>query len=84
MSTDHSVDHVVVDTLSQILDLDEVEIFPERYLDDIVGWDSVNSLRVLVFLERELRTTLDVRTFLAAKQVRELTELAAGSLVGKA
>ncbi|HSV68392.1 MAG TPA: acyl carrier protein [Mycobacteriales bacterium] len=75
-------DQIVTEIVAQLLDVDETALPPEQVLADIDGWDSVNSLRVLVYLEREVGSALDYDRFAAAETVGELTELVGGSLAG--
>ncbi|HYO19542.1 MAG TPA: acyl carrier protein [Dermatophilaceae bacterium] len=71
-----SADHVVVEVLAQLLDVDEDLLTSETELVEIEGWDSVNSLRILVFLERELGTPVDFEAFSAAVVIGDLFAVA--------
>ncbi|GAA1955254.1 acyl carrier protein [Kitasatospora viridis] len=75
-------DQAVKDVLAQLLDLDETTLTPDRALAELDGWDSVNALRVLVFLERELGTSIDYERFMAAGSLGELTALVADTGTG--
>ncbi|MDG6109123.1 acyl carrier protein [Dactylosporangium aurantiacum] len=68
---------VVVEVVAQLLDVDEEELTAQRPLAAIAGWDSVNSLRVLVYLERELNVSLDYERFVAAQTVGDLAAITA-------
>lgn len=68
---------VVVEVVAQLLDVDEEELTTDRSLAGIAGWDSVNSLRVLVYLERELNVSLDYERFVAAQTVGDLASITA-------
>lgn len=68
---------VVVEVVAQLLDVDEEELTAQRPLAAVAGWDSVNSLRVLVYLERELNVSLDYERFVAAQTVGDLAEITA-------
>ena len=70
---------LVVETVAQLLDLDETELSADTPLSGIEGWDSVNALRVLVFLERELGVPVDYERFAAVTDLAGLAELAAAS-----
>ncbi|MDB4987800.1 MAG: acyl carrier protein [Myxococcaceae bacterium] len=55
-----------------LLDTDEETLTADRKLEEIEGWDSVNALRVLVYLEREAGGRIDYDRFMSAKRVGEL------------
>ncbi|MFE3461860.1 acyl carrier protein [Nocardiopsis aegyptia] len=67
-------EELVSEVVADLLDVDEDGLAPDVRLCDIRGWDSVNALRVLVFLERELGTELDYDAF---DRARTLAEMAA-------
>ncbi|MFE9422263.1 acyl carrier protein [Kitasatospora sp. NPDC006697] len=69
-------EQAVKDVVAQLLDLDEETLDAARPLAELEGWDSVNALRVLVFLERELGTSIDYERFMAAESLADLAALA--------
>ncbi|MGW6390042.1 acyl carrier protein [Streptomyces sp. NPDC055103] len=67
----------VVEAVAQLLDVDEDTLALDAPLQAIDGWDSVNQLRILVFLERELGAPLDYDRFTAAETLADLASLVA-------
>lgn len=65
---------VVVGVIAELLDLDEDQLGPDTVLAGVEGWDSVNALRVLVFLERETAQPVDYQLFMAAEKVADLVK----------
>lgn len=72
MTTIHPL---VAHVLSQVLDVDETELSPTLALEALPEWDSVNALRVLVLLEREVGAAINFEQFVAASTVGALGEL---------
>lgn len=62
----------IIEIVSQLLDVDEDTLTAESLLTAIEGWDSVNAMRVLVYLERELGTPVDYQRFMAAERIGDL------------
>ncbi|WP_462186521.1 MULTISPECIES: acyl carrier protein [unclassified Frankia] len=71
---------IVTEVVAQLLDVDEAELAMDRRLAEIEGWDSVNLLRVLVYLERELGSSLDYERFAAAEALGDLAAIVAGTV----
>lgn len=67
-----AAERIVIDTVAMLLDLDEAELTPGRTLASLDGWDSVEALRVLVFLERETDSALDFERFSVAVTLADL------------
>ncbi|MEU3477282.1 acyl carrier protein [Streptomyces sp. NPDC033754] len=67
----------VVEAVAQLLDVDEDALALDAPLQSIDGWDSVNELRILVYLERELGAPLDYDRFTAAETLADLASLVA-------
>lgn len=67
-------DELVSEVVADLLDLDEDTLTPHTRLDEIEGWDSVNALRVLLYLERERGSALDFDAF---ERARTLADVAA-------
>ncbi|THF49228.1 acyl carrier protein [Allorhizobium terrae] len=65
---------VVVGVIAELLDLDEDQLGPDTVLAGVEGWDSVNALRVLVFLERETAQPVDYQLFMAAEKVADIVK----------
>ncbi|HBF31009.1 acyl carrier protein [Rhizobium sp.] len=65
---------VVVGVIAELLDLDEDQLAPDTVLAGVEGWDSVNALRVLVFLERETAQPVDYQLFMAAENVADIVK----------
>jgi acyl carrier protein len=63
---------VVVEIVSQLLDIEDDTLSADRPLADIDGWDSVNALRVLVSLERRLGRPIDYQRFTQAERLADL------------
>jgi acyl carrier protein len=63
---------IVVDTIAQLLDVDEETLAADRKIAEIDGWDSVNALRVLTYLERKLGTPIDYKHFMEAEYLGDL------------
>jgi acyl carrier protein len=62
-------EEIVVQVVSQLLDVEEAELTADLPLAAIEGWDSVNALRVLVYLERELGVTIEYQRFMEAERL---------------
>lgn len=67
----------VVEAVATLLDADEDTLTAGTALPAVDGWDSVNQLRVLVCLERELGCPLDYERFAAAGTIGDLADLVA-------
>ncbi|MFB7589180.1 acyl carrier protein [Streptomyces sp. NPDC056169] len=67
----------VVEAVAQLLDVDEDTLALDAPLQSVEGWDSVNELRILVYLERELGAPLDYDRFTAAETLADLASLVA-------
>ncbi|MEU9360177.1 acyl carrier protein [Streptomyces sp. NPDC048301] len=65
------------EAVAQLLDADEDTLTPDTELTTVDGWDSVNQLRILVYLERETGTPLDYDRFAAAETLGDLAVLVA-------
>lgn len=75
--------HATVTTvLLQVLDLEDVELSRDTRLEVLPGWDSVNMLRTMMLLERELSTSFDVESFVKVATIGDLNHLAAHEPVG--
>ena len=74
-------DQVVKDVVAQLLDLDEESLAMDQPLAELEDWDSVNALRVLVYLERELDTSIDYDRFMRAEALRDLAAIMADTPV---
>lgn len=72
-----SADALVTDVVAQLLDLDSGELAMDTALATVEGWDSVNQMRVLVYLERELGTSLDYDRFMKAVSLADLSTVVA-------
>jgi acyl carrier protein len=66
---------LVAEVITDLLDLPEPVAGASTPLAAIDGWDSVNALRVLVYLEREVGHPLDYERFAAAQTVGDLAAL---------
>ena len=75
-----SPDQIVADSLATLLDLDADGFDGATPLAAIEGWDSVNALRVLVYLEREVGAALDFERFGAAGTVGDVADVVATAL----
>ena len=78
-----SPDQIVADALATLLDLEADSFGGGTLLDELEGWDSVNALRVLVYLEREVGGSLDFERYSSAVSVGEVADVVATAL-GKA
>ncbi|HEY6876654.1 MAG TPA: acyl carrier protein [Polyangiales bacterium] len=58
--------------LALLLDADQDALRGDSVLAEIEGWDSVNALRVLVYLERESGGAVDYDRFMAARSLADL------------
>ncbi|MBF9068414.1 acyl carrier protein [Streptacidiphilus fuscans] len=80
MSSDAATDAaeaLVIEVVAQVLDLDEDEVAVDANFADLPGWDSVNAMRVLVLLERELGEPVDYDSFASAHTVADMVEAVA-------
>lgn len=75
-----SPDQIVADALGTLLDLEADGFGGGTLLAELDGWDSVNALRVLVYLEREVGGPLDFERYGSAVTVGELAEAVASAL----
>ena len=65
-------EQIVQDVISQLLDVDAGTLEMEQRFAEIEGWDSVNALRILVYLEREVGGSIDFERFTKAETLAEL------------
>jgi acyl carrier protein len=65
---------VVREIIAQLFDVDEEILTGDRTLASI-GWDSVQAMRVLMYLEREFGAPIDFDRFMSAKSIGDLSEL---------
>ena len=77
-----SRDRLVADIVATVLDVDADGLRGALPLADIGGWDSVNAMRVLAYLESRLDAPLDYERFQRAETVGDL--VAVVDLVGAA
>jgi acyl carrier protein len=63
---------IVVEAISQLLDVDEATLTADCNISKIEGWDSVNALRVLTYLERKLGAPVDYKHFMEAEYLGDL------------
>lgn len=78
-----SPDQIVAEALATLLDLESDSFGGGTLLDELEGWDSVNALRVLVYLEREVGGSLDFERYGSAVTLGEVADVVATAL-GKA
>ncbi|MFI5758411.1 acyl carrier protein [Streptomyces sp. NPDC051569] len=72
-----SADHIVAEVVGQLLDLETDDLAMSTPLADIEGWDSVNQMRILVYLEREVGGSLDYDRFMRAVSLADLSAVVA-------
>ena len=77
-----SPDQIVADALGTLLDLEADSFGGGTILAELDGWDSVNALRVLVYLEREAGGSLDFERYSSAVTVGEIADVVA-TVLGK-
>jgi acyl carrier protein len=65
-------ERTVIEIVSQLLDVEESALDADTPFTAIEGWDSVNAMRVLVYLEREIGTPVDYQRFMAAECIGDL------------
>jgi acyl carrier protein len=65
-------EQIVQDVISQLLDVDAGSLGMDQRFAEIEGWDSVNALRILVYLEREVGGSIDFERFTKAHTLGEL------------
>lgn len=63
---------LVQEVVGQLLDVEPGTLTAERRFAEIEGWDSVNALRILVYLEREVGGSVDFERFTKAETIGEL------------
>ena len=66
---------LVTEIVATVLDVDADELNRDTPLAEIPGWDSVNALRVLAYLERRLGRSLDYDRFHDATTIGALAAL---------
>lgn len=69
-------DELVKDVVAQLLDVDEPGLAMDRDLATLESWDSVNALRILVYLEREIGAALDYDRFMSAQCLADISLIA--------
>lgn len=67
-----SAERTVAEVIGQLLDLEPEELTADTTLGEIEGWDSVNQMRILVYLERSVETSLDYDQFMKAQTLGDL------------
>lgn len=67
-----SAAELVREVVGQLLDVEPGNLTAERRFAEIEGWDSVNALRILVYLEREVGGSVDFERFTKAETMGEL------------
>lgn len=67
-----SADEMVTQAVAVLLDTDADDLTRTSPLDTVEGWDSVNALRLLTYLERQLGTQLDFERFHTARTIADL------------
>ncbi|WP_306192445.1 acyl carrier protein [Streptomyces sp. MK5] len=72
-----SADRIVLEVVEQLLDFEPGKLTVGTALTEIEGWDSVNQMRVLVYLERELASSLDYDRFMKAESLADVSALVA-------
>jgi acyl carrier protein len=77
-----SPEQLVPDVIATLLDLEADRLSGDTPLAAIDGWDSVNALRVLVYLERRLDRSLEFERFSDAKTVADLVAVVGTATVG--
>lgn len=77
-----SPEQLVLDVIATLLDRDAEGLSGDTPLAAIEGWDSVNALRVLVYLERRLDRSLEFERFSDAKTVADLAAVVETATVG--
>lgn len=70
-------EQLVQDVVAQLLDVEPGSLGPDQRFAEIEGWDSVNALRILVYLEREVGGSIDFERFTKADTVGELAAVVA-------
>lgn len=70
-----STDRAVIEAAAVVLDADPDELTTATPLSGIEGWDSVNALRLLAYLERHLDTRLDFERFHSVTTIADLVTL---------
>jgi acyl carrier protein len=65
--------------VAALLDLDADKLTGDTSLGDM-GWDSVNALRVLVYLEGQLNACLDYERFIGAATLADLVAVVRGAI----
>ncbi|MBO1413054.1 acyl carrier protein [Streptomyces sp. FH025] len=72
-----SAELIVAEALGQLLGLEPEEVALDAPLHDLENWDSVNQMRVLVYLERETGQPLDYDRFMDAETAGAIAALVA-------
>ncbi len=68
-------EELVQDVVAQLLDVEPATLGTGQRFAEIPGWDSVNALRILVYLEREVGGSIDFERFTKAQTVGELAAI---------
>jgi acyl carrier protein len=77
-------EQIVQDVVSQLLDVDAGTLAMDRRFAEIEGWDSVNALRILVYLEREIGGSIDFERFTKAETLGQLAAVVQDAQVAAA
>lgn len=65
----------VLESLSDVLGVNEGDLRNNSRLEDLEYWDSVNALRVLSRVEKEFGVRLDLRKYMACLYVSDIYDL---------
>ena len=66
---------LVIEVITDLLDMSDPPLVAGTPLASVEGWDSVNALRVLVYLERETGRPLDYEGFAEAATIADIAAL---------
>ncbi|MCT1513179.1 MULTISPECIES: acyl carrier protein [Staphylococcus] len=71
-----SRENLVLEILGDVLEIDDyLKIDMDMEIVNLKNWDSVNSLRILTYLEEEFYTNISMEKYSEARTVKDLIEL---------
>lgn len=71
-----SRENLVLEILGDVLEIDDyLKIDTDTEFVNLKNWDSVNSLRILTYLEEEFHTNISMEKYSEARTVKDLIAL---------
>lgn len=65
----------IKEILTQVTNIDVTHVHTTDHLNNVLPWDSINSLRVLTLLEKEFNVAIPLYEFLEVKTINDIHKL---------